>query len=176
MSVRGRPGLTLFSIQPSTSLSGSASLSCCKKTINIPKICHTELLIWSNRRSILSRRKHVLVCCFTYKKNPNCASPLSSSIYSHLFHVPCGGRSSVKDIERTSIREPFAESSPGFPHATGRALFGDPFWAWLHHISRGVPYPTALPLSSSLPPNPETKPKLCLYRYNYNRSSTICNL
>lgn len=176
MSVRGRPGLTLFSIQPSTSLSGSASLSCCKKTINSPKICHTELLIWSNRSSILSRRRHVLVCCFANQNKEICALPLSSSIYSHLFCVPYGGPSSVKDIEMTSIREPFAESSPVIPHATGRALFGDPFWAWLHHISRGVPYPTALPLSSSLPPNPETKPKLCLYRYNYNRSSTICNL
>lgn len=171
MSVRGRPGLTLFSIQLSICLSGSASLSCCGKTINSPMMCHTERLIESTTRSMSSRGERVSVWCFANTKNIQ-----SCRICSDLFCATRGGPSLVEDVESASIRKAFAESSPVFPHAAGRALFGDPFWAWLHHISRGVPSPTALLLSFSLPANPETKPKFCLYGYNYNRSSTICNL
>lgn len=116
MSVRGWPGLTLFSIQLSICLSGSASVRCYKNTINSPEISHTAL-------QAMLLKKYIYITS---------ALPMSIISSDLLYIAPCG-----PSLERTSIRDHFAESSPFVPNATGKALSGDPFWAWLYHISRG---------------------------------------
>lgn len=168
MSVRGWPGLTLFNIRLSISPSGSTSLSCCEKTINRPRICHAERLTrYAARRS--EQNKTCVFVLSPAKAINICAPLLSSGIYSiSVLSHPCWSQLTWRHGEDRHYRAAWC-----FHVQQAGPCWGVLFWAWLYHISRGVPYPTALPFCSS---NPETKPKLCLHCYNYNRSSTICNL
>ncbi len=130
MSVRGWPGLTLFSIPPSLCLSGSASLSCCKKTINSWKYVTQSYRLHHHKRPYEPRK----ACVCHQKFFKKCIATVMRHIQFTVQQPPwCF--SVLK--ERISIREPFAESCLVLPHAAGRAQFRDVFWAWLYHISRG---------------------------------------
>lgn len=121
MSVRGWPGLTLFNIRLSISPSGSTSLSCCKKTINRPQICHAERLTrYTARRS--EQNKTCVFVLSPAKAINICAPLLSSGIYSiSVLSHPCWSQLTWRHEED---RHYTAASSLMFPRATGRALFG----------------------------------------------------
>lgn len=95
MSVRGWPRLTLFSIPLSICLSGFASLSRCKKTINSPRYVTQSYWLDPPQEAFWAKKK---ACVLLTKKIPTiCALPVSCSIYSMLYNGPRGGPSLVKD-------------------------------------------------------------------------------
>lgn len=132
MSMRGWPGLTLFSINRLSACLALPHWAAAKRQSIVPR--YVTQRCWFNPLQETFEKKKA--CAGLPKKEYLCIATVSQHLQRSI-SCTLWWWSQCSKTERTSIREPFAESSPVFPHATGRAQYGDPFWAWFHHISRG---------------------------------------
>lgn len=132
MSIRGWPGLTLFSINHLSACLALPHWVAAKRQSTVPRYvnhhCWFDLL-----QETFEKTK---ACVGLHKKE----YLHIATVIQHLqWSISCAlwWWSHCNKTERTGIREPLAESSPVFPHATGGAQYKDPFCACFHHISRG---------------------------------------